>query len=256
MQADLGHRSGSCRGQADAAAHWRPRCRSTCGRPSSGCLTARLHASAVRPRTGVERALSPPMKPPGSTALDWPRAFDPCGTHRGYAVSFRCTAISLPISIELHRYRLRNLFLSPYDCNVPSKKMHQTTVRFGADLWEALERESERLGVSVAQYVREAALARLVYSAGRRGDDEFDLALEIALAEREEPARTPQPEGPLSAAAEVLSPVERAHVEATESSAVWAQARQARRRAKELRGASTEQLRKHRSLRRAAPDRR
>jgi hypothetical protein len=134
--------------------------------------------------------------------------------------------------------------------------MHQTTVRFGADLWEALERESERLGVSVAQYVREAALARLVYSAGRRGDDEFDLALEIALAEREEPARTPQPEGPLSAAAEVLSPVERAHVEATESSAVWAQARQARRRAKELRGASTEQLRKHRSLRRAAPDRR
>jgi hypothetical protein len=132
--------------------------------------------------------------------------------------------------------------------------MHQTTVRFGADLWEALERESERLGVSVAQYVREAALARLVYSAGRRGDDEFDLALEIALAEREEPARTPGPEGPLRPAAEILSPVERAHVETSESSAVWAQARQARRRAEELRGASTEQLRKHRSFRRAAPE--
>jgi hypothetical protein len=132
---------------------------------------------------------------------------------------------------------------------MPQKKMHQTTVRFGADLWEALEREGERLGVSVAQYVREAALARLIYAAGRRGDDEFDLALEIALGDTVQPARLPQPEGPLASAVDVLSPVERAHVEASESAALWGQAQQARRRAQELREASAARLRKSRSSR-------
>lgn len=44
--------------------------------------------------------------------------------------------------------------------------MHQTTVRFGADLWEALEREAARLGVSAAQYVRDATLSRLSYTEG------------------------------------------------------------------------------------------
>jgi hypothetical protein len=58
--------------------------------------------------------------------------------------------------------------------------MHQTTVRFGPDLWAALEKECARLGVSVAQYVRESALTRIVYAAGRRGDDEFEFALELA----------------------------------------------------------------------------
>jgi len=43
--------------------------------------------------------------------------------------------------------------------------MRATTVRFSADLWELLEREAARSGVSVAQYVREAALGGL---AGRR----------------------------------------------------------------------------------------
>jgi hypothetical protein len=61
-----------------------------------------------------------------------------------------------------------------------TRKMHQTTVRFGADLWDALERECRALGVSVAQFVREAALARLMYTAGRRGDPEFEHALELS----------------------------------------------------------------------------
>lgn len=42
--------------------------------------------------------------------------------------------------------------------------MHQTTVRFGKDLWAVLEQEAERLGVSAAQYIREATLARLVHA--------------------------------------------------------------------------------------------
>ncbi len=54
-----------------------------------------------------------------------------------------------------------------------SRTMRATTVRFGSDLWEMLEREAERSGVSVAQYVREAALTRIAYSAGRRGEEPF-----------------------------------------------------------------------------------
>jgi hypothetical protein len=124
--------------------------------------------------------------------------------------------------------------------------MHQTTVRFGTDLWDALERECSRLGLSVAQYVREAALARLVYTAGRRGDDEFELALELAMGERPEPpAREAELEieehddgdgEALIQAAEAELPLDRARIEMAESSALWAQSQQARRRSQELRG--------------------
>jgi hypothetical protein len=55
--------------------------------------------------------------------------------------------------------------------------MHQTTVRFGPDLWAALEDECARLGVSVAQYLREAAIARLAYTAGRTGQPDYEFAL-------------------------------------------------------------------------------
>jgi hypothetical protein len=40
--------------------------------------------------------------------------------------------------------------------------MHQTTIRFGHELWDSLEAAAEQGGVSVAQYVREAAIERLV----------------------------------------------------------------------------------------------
>jgi hypothetical protein len=60
----------------------------------------------------------------------------------------------------------------------PARRMHQTTLRFGPDLWEALSQEAREAGVSVAQFVREAALARLAYTAGRRGDVAFEAALQ------------------------------------------------------------------------------
>jgi hypothetical protein len=90
-----------------------------------------------------------------------------------------------------------------------TRKMHQTTVRFGSDLWEALDEECEHLGVSVAQYLREAALARLMYAAGERGDRRYDAAIATARAN------------------------------AAESTALWAQGRQARRRSRELRDESS-----------------
>src|SRR5215208_65542 len=59
--------------------------------------------------------------------------------------------------------------------------MKATTVRFGEDLWAMLDGESRRLGVSAAQFVREAAILRLAMLAGRRGDPESELTIaEIA----------------------------------------------------------------------------
>lgn len=50
--------------------------------------------------------------------------------------------------------------------------MRATTIRFTPELWELLQREAQREGVSVAQYVRDAALFRVAYSAGVRGEGE------------------------------------------------------------------------------------
>jgi hypothetical protein len=46
--------------------------------------------------------------------------------------------------------------------------MRATTIRFPNDLWDQLEREARKHGISVAQYVRDAALYRVAYSAGAR----------------------------------------------------------------------------------------
>ena len=107
--------------------------------------------------------------------------------------------------------------------------MRQTTVRFGEDLWAELEREAEAVGVSVAQYLREAALTRLVYERARHGDESYETALRWAGASTKgadagtEPVRRAR-----RASEEVTATV-------ANSQAVWAQARQARARASELR---------------------
>jgi hypothetical protein len=44
--------------------------------------------------------------------------------------------------------------------------MHQTTVRFGRDLWDELTVAADRAGVSVAQFVRDAAVLRLASGGG------------------------------------------------------------------------------------------
>jgi hypothetical protein len=44
--------------------------------------------------------------------------------------------------------------------------MRATTIRFPNDLWEQLELEAKKQAISVAQYVRDAALYRVAFSAG------------------------------------------------------------------------------------------
>lgn len=58
--------------------------------------------------------------------------------------------------------------------------MHKTTLRFPDDVWALVARESRRERVSVAQYIREAALARAYISITKRGGSElaeFEQAL-------------------------------------------------------------------------------
>src|SRR3954447_7923920 len=80
---------------------------------------------------------------------------------------------------------------------IPLGEMHQTTLRFPEDLWRFLEEEAKSLGVSVAQYVREAALARAAYDAGRRGEPIFvDPAVirsGVSLSSIGGPERRPAP---------------------------------------------------------------
>ena len=59
---------------------------------------------------------------------------------------------------------------------VPKPGMRATTVRFGADLWRELEAEAARVGVSVAQYVRDAALIRVTWERLRAEPDDYAAA--------------------------------------------------------------------------------
>ena len=104
--------------------------------------------------------------------------------------------------------------------------MHQTTVRFGPDLWQALEQECSRLGVSAAQYLREAALARLAYAAGRVGSNRYELALATAGAKpiaTEWPAPADPPSLQVQRAAAVANAGAKAEDESSSSEALKAQ---------------------------------
>lgn len=134
--------------------------------------------------------------------------------------------------------------------------MHQTTVRFSPDLWEALEAEGAALGVSVAQYLREAALARLAYSAARRGERDYEVALTAVGAELDHPDLA-LPEaaatdiGPRVASGARLGQIGDEVTEtALEVSAVTAQSEQVRHHARAIRDQSV-RLRREAAERRA-----
>jgi hypothetical protein len=67
----------------------------------------------------------------------------------------------------------------------------RTLPRFGADLWRLLEGEAAYAGISVSQYIREAALARAAAAAAARGHGPFELlggALREVMRDETDPA--------------------------------------------------------------------
>jgi hypothetical protein len=121
--------------------------------------------------------------------------------------------------------------------------MHQTTVRFGRDLWEVLEQEAERLGVSAAQYIRDATLARLAYAAAsqpeaRASREAFEWAGEAQPVEK--------PQAPQQAPLE-----ERVQAQLDSAAALLAQGKLARDKAERLR-VEAEDLKKRKESRKAA----
>jgi len=114
--------------------------------------------------------------------------------------------------------------------------MKITTVRFGADLWRVLEAEAAYAGISVSQYIREAALARAAAAAAARGDGPFEL-LAGALREvmHDEPDAATRHEAEL-----ILSRLARLAAAETrsEASALIAQGEQAATKHKQLHEAS------------------
>lgn len=70
--------------------------------------------------------------------------------------------------------------------------MHATTVRFTDDLWELLEREAAAQGISVAQFVRDAALMRVAIVMSKRGAADGDATLaRLAAAATARPSTPP-----------------------------------------------------------------
>jgi hypothetical protein len=66
--------------------------------------------------------------------------------------------------------------------------MRATTIRFSEDVWELVEQEARRQGISTAQLIRDAAVLRVAYLTGKRGDDDAAAGL-AAAATADGPAR-------------------------------------------------------------------
>jgi hypothetical protein len=130
--------------------------------------------------------------------------------------------------------------------------MHQTTMRFSPDLWDSVEAECSRLGVSAAQYIREATLARLAYTAGWRREPAFLDLVSAGVAIPPPEATVETAPGAVtdlvgSTAAWPVTPatpdpsetaaiaVVRSSEQVESSAALWGQAQVARKRAQELR---------------------
>src|SRR3954453_4951220 len=111
--------------------------------------------------------------------------------------------------------------------------MKLTTLRIGEDLWALLELEAAHAGVSVSQYIREAALARAAASAGARGEVPFELiingAREIAGSAATPPDTRHEIERALGALARAL-----AHDQRESAEALRGESRQAGARAQQL----------------------
>jgi hypothetical protein len=86
--------------------------------------------------------------------------------------------------------------------------MKTTTLRFGPDLWRVLEGEAAAAGVTVSQYIRDAALARALAAAAARGEGPFDLlarAVRDGMRHQSSVSKRLQAEGHLAALARLTA---------------------------------------------------
>jgi hypothetical protein len=114
--------------------------------------------------------------------------------------------------------------------------MRVSAIRFGADLWRVLEAEAARAGVSVSQYVREAALARASAAAAARGEDPLEALAQavydgIPASGPAEPGTRRKDERLVSSTRDVRNQAKEAR---SDAQAVRAQSRQASRHARHL----------------------
>lgn len=61
-----------------------------------------------------------------------------------------------------------------------SRRMHVTSIRFGATVWDRVQRAAAHEGVSASQYVREAALLRSFLQERTRGEPIAETFEQIA----------------------------------------------------------------------------
>ncbi len=83
--------------------------------------------------------------------------------------------------------------------------MRQTSMRFGRDLWALLEDEAALVGVSISQYIREAALARATAAAVARGQEPFAVLAGAGHPAPEEAADAGSPTSVAASAATARS---------------------------------------------------
>lgn len=107
--------------------------------------------------------------------------------------------------------------------------MKVTTLRFGVDLWRLLEEEAARVGISVSQYIREAALARAAGAAAARGADPLTILGQAGSPDGLDPSTAQSPRPRSSEAASRLAAELR-----NDAEALRAESLQARRRADAL----------------------
>jgi hypothetical protein len=69
--------------------------------------------------------------------------------------------------------------------------MRAATIRFTEDLWGLLEREAARQETSVAQLVRDAALMRIAFAMGGRGEPEARATIQSLAARARRPGPGP-----------------------------------------------------------------
>src|ERR1700759_804572 len=109
-----------------------------------------------------------------------------------------------------------------------ARGMKVTTVRFGEDLWQLLEDEAERVGISVSQYIREAALTRAAAAVTARGDDPLGILGQMSSPTSADRAADPKPAKPLNdRAANMAGELQ------SEANALSAQSRQAIRQSRQ-----------------------